>query len=433
MDTSNTLKLNHVIIVNIEGINGQGVGYGFVGSRKIFVDYTAPGDTVEATIEHVSSKFVKARYTKILTSSPQRRTAPCSHFGTCGGCQLQHLQPDHYTKLKEQWIHTAITRAGFATNNIAPIVQVGPFQRRRVVLKVQANSTDVQLGFFQEASHHIVNITECHIAHPSILKAALAFKPYLQQLQAKEALREIHITYHDHTNALDIVLCQEHELIAADRDLLIQQLQKLEHPIRVHWLHYDQLTCIIDTPISAIIGDATVDFPPLSFIQATNIAQERMTQEIISALPETLHVFDLYAGCGTFSFPLLQAGHTVTCVEGSDTMVHAINMSLLTAPKAQQNRMITRCLDLYHSPIKAHDLRVAGAIVINPPRNGATPQLVEIAKAKVPSIMMVSCSLNSLERDGRLLKEAGYTLMSLTPIDQFYWTRHTECVAHFSA
>jgi 23S rRNA (uracil1939-C5)-methyltransferase len=37
-----------------------------------------------------------------------------------------------------------------------------------------------------------------------------------------------------------------------------------------------------------------------------------------------------------------------------------------------------------------------------------------------------------LARDARMLHEAGFTLLSAVPVDQFLWSPHLECVASFS-
>ena len=44
----------------------------------------------------------------------------------------------------------------------------------------------------------------------------------------------------------------------------------------------------------------------------------------------------------------------------------------------------------------------------------------------------VSCNPQTFARDARILAEGGFSLDSVTPIDQFLWSSHVELVAIFS-
>jgi 23S rRNA (uracil1939-C5)-methyltransferase len=47
-------------------------------------------------------------------------------------------------------------------------------------------------------------------------------------------------------------------------------------------------------------------------------------------------------------------------------------------------------------------------------------------------IVAVSCDANTFARDAKILVNAGYTLFSATPVDQFRYSYHTEIVAKFT-
>jgi 23S rRNA (uracil1939-C5)-methyltransferase len=48
-------------------------------------------------------------------------------------------------------------------------------------------------------------------------------------------------------------------------------------------------------------------------------------------------------------------------------------------------------------------------------------------------VVYVSCDPVSLGRDAAVLREAGYALEKVTPIDQFLWSARLEAVAVFTA
>ena len=71
-------------------------------------------------------------------------------------------------------------------------------------------------------------------------------------------------------------------------------------------------------------------------------------------------------------------------------------------------------------------------MVFDPPRAGAEAQAVEIARSKVGRAVGVSCNPQTFVRDARILADAGFSLDSVTPIDQFLWSSHVELVAVFT-
>ena len=73
-----------------------------------------------------------------------------------------------------------------------------------------------------------------------------------------------------------------------------------------------------------------------------------------------------------------------------------------------------------------------GAIVIDPPRAGATAQIAEIANSTAPVVAHVSCNPVTFARDARTLVAAGYEIAWIDVVDQFRWSTHVELVAAFN-
>jgi 23S rRNA (uracil1939-C5)-methyltransferase len=74
------------------------------------------------------------------------------------------------------------------------------------------------------------------------------------------------------------------------------------------------------------------------------------------------------------------------------------------------------------------------AAVVDPPRAGLDKQIIkELAAHKdtLKTIVYVSCDPQTLARDTARLKNAGFSLVKLTPVDMFPQTFHVECVAVF--
>jgi 23S rRNA (uracil1939-C5)-methyltransferase len=90
-----------------------------------------------------------------------------------------------------------------------------------------------------------------------------------------------------------------------------------------------------------------------------------------------------------------------------------------------------RARDLARQPVLGNELAPFDVVVLDPPHAGAAAQMPHIARAKVPTVIYVSCDPAALGRDARVLRDAGYRLERVTPIDQFLWSARLEAVAVF--
>ena len=87
---------------------------------------------------------------------------------------------------------------------------------------------------------------------------------------------------------------------------------------------------------------------------------------------------------------------------------------------------------MFENPILAKDLNKYDVVIINPPRNGATPQSRELANSSVKKIIMVSCNPFTFSNDAKIFRDGSYKLQNIIGIDQFYRSTHIEIVAIFS-
>ncbi len=78
----------------IERLGRQGDG---VAADGAFVPFALPGESVIA-----SGKGERLQLEIITGASPLRVAPLCRHFGTCGGCQMQHLRPCALPRLETQ-------------------------------------------------------------------------------------------------------------------------------------------------------------------------------------------------------------------------------------------------------------------------------------------------------------------------------------------
>ena len=84
------------VTATIEAMGTQGHGVARIGGGKRFVPFTLPGEHVRVELHGH-----KGAALEIETPSPVRIAAVCKHFGTCGGCALQHWADAPYKQWKQ--------------------------------------------------------------------------------------------------------------------------------------------------------------------------------------------------------------------------------------------------------------------------------------------------------------------------------------------
>ena len=68
--------------------------------RIVFVAFGIPGERVLAEVTREDASYIEATTVAVLEASGARVTPRCEYFGTCGGCQLQHIDYAEQLRLK---------------------------------------------------------------------------------------------------------------------------------------------------------------------------------------------------------------------------------------------------------------------------------------------------------------------------------------------
>ena len=76
-----------------------------------------------------------------------RRQPVCRHFGTCGGCRLQHLPPTDYREWKSGQVRSALARRGIENIDIKPLIDAHPATRRRLRLAFSPHAQGASARF----------------------------------------------------------------------------------------------------------------------------------------------------------------------------------------------------------------------------------------------------------------------------------------------
>jgi 23S rRNA (uracil1939-C5)-methyltransferase len=368
------------------------------------------------------------RITSILHKSDKRGQPFCDKFGSCGGCQLQHLEKSAYQSWKQHQLDDALKNAGIASN--ASFVFWSELQqRRRVSLSYEKRSDVLLLGFYAHRSHRIEAIDSCPMLLPSLNKLIKPLREFLNHLCQNRQSGFVHLT--QTSTGIDLSwspsrfkssqihaelisswsqFANEHHIARvtrAGKDLLIERFRP-----QMHW------------------DNSSVDFPSASFLQPSFESERFMVQKALqwvnSCSFKPKAYYDLFCGMGTFSLPLLSILNNAP-LASYDCDGPAIESLLKTSQLKGKWQVLKR--DLFNNPLEHFEEN--SFVILDPPRQGAQTQIEALCQTRTSlAIVMISCDKDSFARDLATLTKAGFILKEAIGIDQFPWTYHCEAMAY---
>ena len=156
--------------VEIDSLGAQGDGV--VGNGTLYVPYTLPGERVRV-VRFGDWDGARARVEAVLTPSAQRIAPVCPHFGTCGGCSMQHASERFTALWKRELVVTALGARGITGVAIRPTITSPPESRRRITAAARRTRKGVLIGFHAPGDTDIVPIDSCAVAEPSLIAVAI--------------------------------------------------------------------------------------------------------------------------------------------------------------------------------------------------------------------------------------------------------------------
>lgn len=411
------------ITLDILEVGARGDGVADLEGKRYFVPYCLPAETVEAEPLDRRGDGIACELLEVLAPSRHRETPPCAHFGTCGGCALQHWRRDIYTSWKSELISKALEQRGVKAPRFEAPVGCEPGERRRADIVLRREGKRILAGFHERASQSVVDIGACVVASPRINAAIATLRSAMASILRDGTSADAVVNETD--TGLDVLIRphRRFDLTLPIRETLIALAESADFA-RVSWGDRARAEPVVvrRTPL-LVLGDATVEPPPGVFLQATKRAELVMRAGVTAWAGEGATVADLFAGIGALS--LGKAGKA-SLFESDKAAVAAVDAGLR---KGATNRATVQLRDLFRNPLRPPELAAFDAVVLDPPRAGAAAQCTELAASTVKRVVYASCDPASFARDVRTLQDGGYRLEKLMPIDQFLWSAHVELIA----
>jgi 23S rRNA (uracil1939-C5)-methyltransferase len=409
----------------VERLGAQGDGIAQYEGEPVFLPFTVAGDHVGARLGVRRVGGREGRVVEMLASGPGRADPPCAHFGRCGGCALQHLDPAAYRSFKLGALRMALRRVGIDPGPVQALRTVPPARRRARLgmMRPRDRRLPARVGFRERFRHDLIDLAECVVLEPALFALVSDLRSVADELLPAGTAAEATLTRTD--SGVDLLLEAADEPGLGALEALAALAERCDLA-RIVWRSRGQEILVVERrPVRVALSAVAVPFPPGGFLQASEAAEAILVEEVLAGLGSRRPALDLFAGLGTFALALSAAG-PVDAVEGDERAAAAL------AEAATGRRDITvERRDLARNPLLPELLaRYAGA-VFDPPRAGAARQAEALAASRIETVVAISCNPATFARDARYLIAGGYRLERAVPIDQFVWTPHLEIAAVF--
>ena len=384
--------------------------------QVVFVRHALPGEVVEAVVTGAGPKgrFLRADAVEVLSASPDRVAAPCRHAGPglCGGCDFQHVRPEAQRELKAVVLREQLERLGglheIGGVPLADAVHMAAVEgdadglgwRTRVRFAVDAEG---RAGFHGHRSHAVHPVDICPLTTPAVDGIGATRTSW----QGTEQIEVVASSGGDRT----VVVEPSRLGRSLPREVNVPGLRGRgwvrERAAGREW---------------RVAADG--------FWQVHPGAADALVGAVRAALAPKPgeHLLDLYSGVGLFAGAL-------AADLGEQGRIDAVEASVRACADARRNLHDLPQVSIHAAPVERW-LRSAGApdeadlVVLDPPRSGAGPEVVEAVLNRAPrAVAYVACDPAALGRDLGHATRAGWRVASVQGFDLFPMTHHLEAVA----
>ena len=436
--------------VDIESLDYEGRGVARREGKTVFVEGALPGETV--VIETVRRKptFELARAVRIERAAADRVAPRCPHFGTCGGCTLQHATPSLQVAAKQRTLEDALERIG----RVEPAILLPPLHgpawgyrtRARLSVRHVPKKGGVLVGFHERKSSYVADMLECHVLPPRISALLPRLRELVGSLTIRDRLPQIEVAVGvraDDPSVELVVLVMRVLEPPSPGDEAALAAFGARHRVSV-WLQPGGPGTAAplgggDPGLAYTLPEfgVTMPFSPTEFTQVNphvNAALVRRAIALLAPGPGD-RAADFFCGLGNFTLPIARRGANVVGVEGGEPLVNRARANAAANGLAARTSFAVANL-FAATPASIAPLLPLDRVLIDPPREGA----VELAKAlpavdddRAPGrIVYVSCNPATLARDAAVLvHDRGYALAAAGAVNMFPHTAHVESIALF--
>lgn len=428
------------VTVDINALSHEGRGIAHIQGKTTFIHGAIANEKVLCKITKYHRRYNEGKVCEVLSPSPFRVEPSCQHFGTCGGCSMQHMDINHQIQLKQQTLIEQLKHFGSVVpETLLPPISGHPLGYRgkaRLGVRYVIKKEKLLVGFRENFSNYLADIETCSTLKPEIGTRLKALSTLIASLTQYDHIPQIEVAAGEDA----IALVFRHMKALPDDDL-----EKIRHfgkhfnfhiylqpnppePVHKIWPNDQNERLTYSLPDY----DLKIHFHPLDFTQVNSEINPLMIKQALQLLDikPTDHVLDLFCGLGNFTLPIARYAKHVVGIEGSPDMVK----------RAYENATHNKIHNVEFIATNLMDPKTSDAlfqthydkILLDPPRTGAKEIIALFPQLSAQKIVYVSCNPATLARDAKeLVHTYGYTLKKAGVINMFPHTSHIEAISLF--
>jgi 23S rRNA (uracil1939-C5)-methyltransferase len=428
-------------IADIESLDHEGRGVAHVDGKAVFIEGALPGERVDYVSYRRKRSYEKAHAQLVLLASSQRVAPPCPHFGTCGGCSMQHLNLPGQAAAKQRVLEDALWHlARLKPEQIyPPITGTGWAYRLRARLSVRhvAGKGGALIGFREKQSSYVALMDSCAVLPPHVSALIPALKTLVEGMSQPDRMPQIEVAV---GGARTVLLLRHLEALTSED---LDRLRRFADEHGIIWYLQPKgldTVSIFHPPDAGMLSYELPDFGlelrfhPTEFTQVNNGVNRMLVRRAMALLQPQAgeRIADMFCGLGNFTLPIARMGAKVLGIEGSPALVERAREN------AAHNGLAGLCEFAVANLFEVTEesfvaLGSLDKLMIDPPREGAVALVKALPSEGGPRrIVYVSCSPATLARDAAVLvHEKGYRLCGAGIANMFPHTSHLESIAMF--
>lgn len=447
------VRMNEIRRIEINDLGVHGEGIGRVDGFTVFVPDALPSEIVKAEITVVKKSYAKGKLLEIEKTSPYRTQPSCPVYENCGGCQISHLTYEGQLDVKYRRVRSVIERIAKEEGELVlPVLPAAhPFHyRNKMAVPAGMVNGVPALGYYKQGSHEVIPVSTCEIQEEENNRLLQWAETFIQKHRIslynektkKGSIRHIMGRVGNDGKVMAVIVTATEELPAEKE--WIRDIQK-ELPFVTSLYHNIQSrpgNVILGKKIrllwgretlTASLGGLAFEVSPYSFFQVHKEQAEKLYETALAYanLTGKETVIDAYCGTGTISLCLAKKAKKVIgieivkpAVEDAIKNAKANHIGNVEFHAADAGKLMP---ELYQNGLKPD------VIVMDPVRAGCAENVLKAAAAMNPKrIVYVSCNPATFARDAAILKQEGYRIRKVQPVDMFPQTMHVETVALMS-
>ncbi len=419
-----------MIEVVIEKLVTGGDGLARHEGQAVFVPLTVPGDRVRVAVKERRRGFVRATVDELLEPGPGRQDPPCPHYGQCGGCDLQHLDPEHQRRAKADIVADCFKRVG--KMDVSELL-TGPDAAEdlgyRNRIRVFSNPVN-HYGLMRRGTHEVVPLDSCALMPEQFNKDIL---PWLRMLPPAEQI----VVRMDGRGGWLVSVFGPPKRLKVMRKVLAA-LPEGEPPAPgCEGLLFNNLPLWGRDYLMYEIAGHKYRVGVQSFFQGNHTVTTEALGVIRGWITElkddgNLGVLlgDLFCGVGLFTLALADLFEKVVAVDSDSGGCRDAENNIRHSEAARDKaRVYTgRLAKILAQPDLAPPaMWNASFCLVDPPRAGLGRDGVNaLLEIRPRHLLYMSCDPATLARDAAAFVEAGYELKQLQVLDMFPQTSHIE-------